>query len=85
MAGALWPYLDWHLLAERAGPMQEGVVLRQDAAAEGALLRIRPAMEEKRGMHIGYAVQWFAFAAIVALATMRLLRGARRPLEAQQR
>ncbi len=78
MKGALWPYLDWQRLGERAGPLRENVVLRQDAAAEGALLRIRPAMDEKRDMHIGYAVQWFSFAAIVALVSLRLLRGARR-------
>jgi surfeit locus 1 family protein len=78
MAGALWPYLDWQRLGAKAGPLMEGVVLREDAATDGALLRFRPALEEKRGMHLGYAVQWFSFAGIVALVALRLWWSGRR-------
>lgn len=79
MQGRVWPYLDWARLAAKAGPMMDEVVLREDAPASGALLRIRPSLQEKRGMHIGYAVQWFAFAAIVALVAGRLLWNSHRP------
>jgi len=78
MTGSVWPYLDWPRLAARAGPLQEDVVLREDAPGEGALLRIRPVMEDKHDMHVGYAVQWFSFAAIIALVALRLFHGARR-------
>lgn len=78
MAGTLWPYLDWQRLHERAGPLMGGVVLREAAPASGALVRIGPALEEKRGMHIGYAVQWFCFAGIIALVAVRLLWRGRR-------
>lgn len=81
MANGVWPYLDWQRLGAKAGPMMEDVVVREDAASDGALLRIRPRLDAKRGMHVGYAVQWFSFAAIVALVAMRVLWSGRRHTE----
>ena len=74
-AGDTWPWLDAAALARRVGGVVHGFVLREGGADEGPLQRAPAVFEDKRGMHIGYAIQWAAFAVIALLVYLRLLRG----------
>jgi surfeit locus 1 family protein len=70
--GDRWPYLTLELFASTvAYPLQPAVILL-DPAAEGGFLRKWPRELPKEGMHIGYAVQWFAFAIIALAVLLRL-------------
>ena len=60
----MWPYLDMEALAARIGAPLPPYVIH--AASAGTLLAKAPEFESKVGMHIGYAIQWFAFAAVAA-------------------
>jgi surfeit locus 1 family protein len=70
--GNRWPFLTVQLFAERAGyPVVPFVILQSPGDAEG-FLRNWPKDMPKEGMHLGYAIQWFAFAAIAASIFLRL-------------
>jgi len=65
--GNRWPYLTTELYGAGAGyPVQPVVILLDPDAADG-FVRSWPRELPKEGMHLGYAVQWFAFA-LIALA-----------------
>ncbi|MGE0673888.1 MAG: SURF1 family protein [Methylibium sp.] len=76
-AGAVWPWLDDAAMHRRAGPHASGFVLRQRGADDAPLERVPVVFEEKRAMHIGYALQWAALALLAGLVYLRLLRGPR--------
>lgn len=62
--GARWPYLTLPLYAAYDPKPLLGVVILQDPGDPDGYLRSWPREFPKEGMHLGYAVQWFAFAAI---------------------
>jgi len=70
--GNRWPYLTLPLFAATAPyPLQTIVVLQDPADAHG-FARDWPRELPKEGMHIGYALQWFAFALIGLAVFIRL-------------
>lgn len=78
-AGEIWPWLDDAAMQRRAGPYASGFVLRQSGPDEAQLRRTPVVFEEKRAMHIGYAIQWAALALLAGVIYLRLLRGPRDP------
>jgi surfeit locus 1 family protein len=63
----VWQNLDLRRYRERVPFEVLPVVLRMDAASEaGGFVREWPRPDEKIGMHRGYALQWWAFAAGLA-------------------
>ena len=60
----VWPYLDTEALEQRLGASLPPYMVR--ATNEPQLLHKAPEFDAKTGMHIGYAIQWFAFAAAAA-------------------
>jgi len=62
----LWPYLDMQAVAARTGSSLPDLVLHADADPVAALHHKAPEFNANVGMHIGYAIQWFAFAAAAA-------------------
>jgi surfeit locus 1 family protein len=70
--GKRWPYLTVELYAAGAGyPVQPVVILEEPRDPYG-FLRNWPPELPKEGMHIGYAIQWFAFAFIAVVIWLRL-------------
>lgn len=70
--GDRWPYLTLPLFAATVPyPLQTIVVLQDPADAYG-FVREWPRELPKEGMHIGYALQWFAFALIGLVVFLRL-------------
>lgn len=62
--GRRWPYMTVELFAAGAGyPVQPFVILQSSDDAHG-FIRDWPREVPKAGMHLGYAIQWFAFALI---------------------
>jgi surfeit locus 1 family protein len=62
--GKRWPYMTVELFAAGAGyPVQPFVILQSPGDAHG-FIRDWPREMPKEGMHLGYAIQWFAFALI---------------------
>jgi surfeit locus 1 family protein len=70
--GKRWPYLTISLFADQAHYPVEPVVILQAASDPGGFLRNWPRELPGPAMHIGYAVQWFAFAAIALVLYLRL-------------
>ncbi len=70
--GARWPYLTVELYAAAKGHPVEPVVILQDPADPDGFVRSWPREMPKEGMHIGYAIQWFAFALIALVLWLRL-------------
>jgi surfeit locus 1 family protein len=70
--GTRWPYLTVDLYAAVAGHPVLPVVILQDPDTPGGFLRSWPREMPKEGMHIGYAIQWFAFAVIALVLWLRL-------------
>jgi len=67
-----WPYLTTDLFASTVSyPVQPFTVLQDPTDAHG-FERSWPKEPPKEGMHIGYAIQWFAFAAIALGIHLRL-------------
>jgi len=62
-AQTLWPYLDMAVLAQRSGDRLPPLVLHAASDPVAELRQKPPEFAPKTGMHIGYAIQWFAFAA----------------------
>jgi len=70
--GTRWPYLTVDLYAAAKGfPIQPVVILLDKDAPDG-FQRTWPREMPKEGMHIGYAIQWFAFALIALVLWLRL-------------
>jgi surfeit locus 1 family protein len=70
--GERWPYLTTALYAARVDYPVQPVAILEDPADEGGFVRSWPAEPPKEGMHIGYAIQWFAFAVIALILYLRL-------------
>lgn len=75
----LWPYLDLDRLARGAQYPLLPLVIRMDPADPHGYARALPAVETRRAMHIGYALQWFAFALIAGVLWWRLARATGSP------
>lgn len=61
---SVWFYVDLDLVAQKLDRQVASFVLLQTNTDDSGLLRDWPVYDTKVGMHIGYAIQWFAFAAI---------------------
>ena len=70
--GQHWPYLTVDLYAAVADYPLQPVVILEDPDDAAGFLRNWPREMPKEGMHIGYAIQWFAFAAIALVLWLRL-------------
>lgn len=70
--GQRWPYLTVDLYAVQAGYPVAPVAILQDPAEPGGFVRDWPRELPKEGMHLGYALQWFAFALIALVLYLRL-------------
>lgn len=70
--GERWPYLTLPLFAARVPYPLQTIVVLQDPADPQGFARDWPRELPKEGMHIGYAVQWFAFALIGLVVFLRL-------------
>jgi surfeit locus 1 family protein len=70
--GQRWPYFTPALYAAAAGHPVQPVVILQDPREPGGFVRSWPREIPKEGMHIGYAIQWFAFALIATVLWLRL-------------
>jgi surfeit locus 1 family protein len=66
--GMRWSWLDIGELEQRSGLKAEGFVVLMDPESAAGFVRQWPAFNAKVGMHIGYAIQWAAFA-VIALGT----------------
>lgn len=70
--GQRWPYLTLPLYTAVASHPLQPIVVLQDPDDANGFARYWPREFPKEGMHIGYAVQWFAFALIGFLLFARL-------------
>jgi surfeit locus 1 family protein len=70
--GTRWPYLTLPLYAATVSHPQQPIVVLQDPADPHGFVREWPRDLPKEGMHIGYAIQWFAFALIGFVVFLRL-------------
>jgi surfeit locus 1 family protein len=70
--GERWPYLTTALYAARVDYPIQPVAILEDPADDGGFVRVWSTEPPKEGMHIGYAIQWFAFAAIALVLYLRL-------------
>lgn len=62
--GKRWPFIDLdYYVRQTGGAIQPFVMLQSPLDAHG-FVREWPVFNPKKGMHIGYAIQWFAFAVI---------------------
>jgi len=80
--GARWPYLTLPLYAATVGHPLQTVVVLQDPGDPHGFVREWPSDLPKEGMHIGYALQWFAFA-LIGLVVFLRLSFERRPADAE--
>ncbi len=67
-----WPYLTLEHFAQWSGLSPLPFALLQAPGDANGFIREWPRPDFKEGMHIGYAIQWFAFAAITVLLWWRL-------------
>lgn len=70
--GQRWPYLTLPLYAAVSSHPLQSVIVLQDPEDANGFARYWPREFPKEGMHIGYAVQWFAFALIAFALFIRL-------------
>lgn len=70
--GRRWPYLTLELYRAATGTQVQPVVILQHPDDAGGFVRVWPRELPKEDMHIGYAIQWFAFAFIAVVLWLRL-------------
>lgn len=70
--GKRWPYLTLELYTAATGTQVLPVVVLQHPDDGGGFVRVWPREMPKADMHIGYAIQWFAFALIALALWLRL-------------
>ena len=70
--GSRWPYLTVDLFAAGASYPVEPFVILQAPGDPHGFQRSWPKELPKEGMHLGYAIQWFAFAVIAMGIYLRL-------------
>jgi surfeit locus 1 family protein len=76
--GGRWPYLTIELYRATVARPVQPVVILLDPSAEAGFVRDWPKEMPKEGMHLAYAVQWFAFALIALAIWVRLSLETRR-------
>jgi surfeit locus 1 family protein len=81
--GARWPYLTLDLFAATVDYALQPVVILQDPGGGDGFVRSWPEDPPTPAMHIGYALQWFAFAVIAFLTYLGL--SFRRQHDAEER
>ena len=64
-ASKLWPYLDLEKYQEHSGLAVLPFIMLLSDQSQDKTIRDWPKYDAKAGMHIGYSIQWFAFAVIV--------------------
>ncbi len=64
--GKRWPFLDLEYFASQNEIVLQPFVILQNPGDQHGFVRDWPAFDPKWEMHIGYAIQWFAFAVITA-------------------
>ncbi len=62
--GKRWPYMTLELYAGLIEAPLQGISILQDPDNAHGFTRDWPREMPKEGMHLGYAIQWFAFAAV---------------------
>jgi surfeit locus 1 family protein len=67
-----WPFLTLEHFADWSGLEILPFMILQDASNEAGFVRQWPQPHSNEGMHIGYAIQWFAFAMITLAIWLRL-------------
>lgn len=67
-----WPYLTLDHFASRSGLELMPFAVLQSPGEKGGFVRQWPQPQISDAMHIGYAIQWFAFALIAFLIWLRL-------------
>ena len=70
--GRSWPYITIADYTETEGIPLLPYLLLQDPDGEPGFVRNWPSVQANPGMHIGYAIQWFAFALIALAIYLRL-------------
>lgn len=70
--GSRWPYMTVELFRATVDSPVVPMLLLLERGAPHGFVRDWPREEPKVGMHIGYAIQWFAFALIVMVIYLRL-------------
>lgn len=70
--GDRWPYLTIDLYGAAVTYPVEPVVILQNPDDPHGFVRHWPRELPKEGMHIGYAIQWFAFAVIALVLGLRM-------------
>lgn len=68
--GGVWLYLDIEYLAAAVQYPLAGFVIQQNSTDEHGFVRDWPKPEFDDGMHIAYAVQWFAFAGFLVMSLL---------------
>jgi len=69
--GRRWPYLTLELYRVATGARIEPIVILQNPDDVGGFLRVWPRELPREDRHIGYAIQWFAFAFITLVLWLR--------------
>jgi len=67
----VWTYLDISYVEKKYQLELEPYIILQENNGKDGLIRELPNYESNVTMHIGYAIQWFAFALFVVLAFIR--------------
>ncbi len=76
-----WAWVDAQSYRQYSGQSVPGFLVRLDPDAAGGFRRQVPHFDAKIGMHIGYALQWAAFAliAVAAWVGLSMRRGSEEP------
>lgn len=77
-AGAVWQALDLARFGAQVPYPVQDFAIRLDPASAGCYVCQWPRVEEKVGMHLGYAVQWFGMAGV--LVAFYLSASVKRPV-----
>lgn len=66
-SGKVWPFFDYESYIASTGYNLLPVVLHMSKESQYGFVREWPQFNAREGMHIGYSIQWFAFAIIVVV------------------
>jgi len=67
----VWTYLDINYVEEKYQLQLEPYIILQESDSADGLIRKLPEYQSNVTMHIGYAIQWFAFALFVVLVFIK--------------
>jgi len=76
-----WNFINITALQEQSPYQLLGAYIQQapDSAWKGIPYRTQPDIEITEGPHMGYAIQWFSFAAVLGIGYIFYLRNQRKP------